>query len=142
MTDSGVACCVRCGRCPLPPSCCWCSWRTEEDGRIVSARQHTACPTAGKNSPRLCSPPFSSSASDGCGQKQYLDMAADVPQTSPGRTGRDSEGNFWLGTTPRRGARGDVGGGLQTMWFMRTLEGEHEGYLDSAGRLIYGEVPL
>lgn len=109
MTDSGVACCVRCGRCPLPPSCCWCSWRTEEDGRIVSARQHTACPTAGKNSPRLCSPPFSSSASDGCGQKQYLDMAADVPQTSPGRTGRDSEGNFWLGTTPRRGTKGDGG---------------------------------
>lgn len=95
--------------------------------------------------------PLSSSASDGSGQKQYLDMAADVPQTSPGRTGWDSEGNFWLGTTPRRGVVGRVWrgegdgfeeGGLQTMWFMRTLEGEHEDYLDSAGRLIYGEVPL
>lgn len=49
-------------------------------------------------------------------QKQYLDMAADVPKQA--QEDRPARGTF--GTVRLRGEWGEK---LQTMWFMRTLEG-------------------
>lgn len=140
MPDSSAVCCLPAA--PLSPSCCWCSWRTEEDGHIVSARQHTACPNAGKNSPRLCSPPPLAAAPATAPAKNniWTWQQMSLKQARGGRDGT-ARGTFGSGRL-LGGGGGRVWGGLQTMWFMRTLEGEHEDYLDSAGRLIYGEVPL
>lgn len=106
MTDSGVAwrvaCAAAAGR-SLPPAAAGAAGGQRRTDALFLHVSTQPVPPPVKIVPGSVLPPFSSSASDGCGQKQYLDMAADVPQTSPGRTGRDSEGNFWLGTTPRRG---------------------------------------
>ena len=51
----------------------------------------------------------------------------------PSRTGR--EGNFWHRLTPGRGENK-----LETMWFMRTLEGEHEWLLVSQFETLNGRL--
>ncbi|KAM7367964.1 hypothetical protein PAMP_014224 [Pampus punctatissimus] len=53
------------------------------------------------------------------------------PQTSP--VGQACEGNFWHCLTPGRGKNK-----METMWFMRTLEGEHECLLVSQVETLNG----
>lgn len=57
------------------------------------------------------------------------------PQTSP--VGQACEGNFWHRCTPGRGENK-----LKTMWFMRTLEGEHECLLVSQLETLNGRLRL
>lgn len=55
------------------------------------------------------------------------------PQTSPG--GQACEGNFWHRPTPGRRENK-----LETMWFMRTLEGEHKCELVSRLETLNGRL--
>jgi len=57
------------------------------------------------------------------------------PQTSP--VGEACEGNFWHCKTPGRGENK-----LETMWFIRTLEGEHKCLLVSQCETLNGRLRL
>lgn len=128
---------------PLPLSCC-ARW-----GRTycfcMSAHSLSHC---GKNSPRLCTatalphqhhhhPPILVAAAPAAAAAKHNIWTWQQMSLKQAHGGREETARGTLGPGRRRGGLGGKRG-----VFMRTLEGEHDNYLDSAGRLIYGEVPL
>lgn len=86
--------------------------------RVIVLHVNTVCPTEVKIVPSSILPQQSQRW---LGQKQYLDMAADVPKQA--QEDRPASVTFGITRNPGRVEK------LETMWFMGTLEGERKSQL-------------